>query len=579
MATTAVRRLWNDVLARYKTRLLVGLSLSIGTAAVTTLQPLVMRDFVNTVATGSSSHLLEWALPLVLIPIGRSALATASTYILAGTGQLITQDLRREIFQKILSAPTSFADSTPAGQLVQLNSVEAGRVGETYISHEVVPALSAIMVVILTSIAMVNLDPALAAVVLFFVILGVLASGRWSSSLKQLEGAYLDLRQRGSHILTEVFSNLRLVKLFNGETEEAHRWGNWLSVDRHFWLRQMVVRNWASQGSSSFSQALSISVVLLVGMLQLHHHATSLGTVVAYIAFVPVMFTAVNSIERAQLGTARISVALDKIYGLLDMEPERQLGAKGTTEIDAVTFDSVTFRYPGRTQGLQNVSFHLGRGQTAVVLGMSGTGKSMLADLITGLYVPQCGRVFIGNLPTGEWDVHALRQRVGIVPQEISLWTGTLRTNLLYGLPDDHVSDDDLKHALERAAMLPLVEKLPQGLDTDIGPRGVQLSGGERQRIALARVFLRQPNLLVFDEPTSALDPILTDNLIRQIREYRPDAIKIIITHRLDVLVPSDLVIIVHGDGTVEAGSPSDMKSSSPVYRDLLAATARMGRN
>ena len=578
VASSTVKRLWKEVLTRHRSKVLGGLALSAGTAAVTTLQPLVIRAFVNTIARSSSAlHLVAWGLLLVLVPVARSALATGSNYVLAGTGQLVTLDFRRQIFQAVLRSPTHFADKTPAGQLIQLNTVEAGRVGEVYISQQVVPAVSAAIVITLTSVAMVDLDPMLAGIVLVFVVLGVVASGRRSPSLRKLEALYLGLRQQGSHILTEVFGNLRTVRLFGGENGEIRQWNEWMSQDRQLWLRQMMLRNWAAQGSSSLSQALSISLVLLVGMVQFRHHATSLGTIVAYVAFVPIVFAAVTAVERAQLGTAQITGVLDTVYGLIDSEPEQGV-AHGTAHIDQLVFDSVTFRYPGRDYGLQEVNLRLNKGQTAVVLGMSGTGKSMLADLITGLYRPQVGQVLLGRLATDSWDLRTLRQRIGIVPQETALWTGTLRYNLLYGMDDEHISDRDIEQALRDAELSAMLDKLPKGLDTDIGPRGIQLSGGERQRLALARVFLRDPSVLIFDEPTSALDPILTDSIIRQIRAHKADAIKLLITHRPDVLRSSDTVIVVHEDGHVQSGAPSQMERTSGIYRELLQASERMGR-
>jgi len=529
------------------------------------------------IASSSARHLVVWGVLLVLIPVARSALATGSTYVLAGTGQLVTLNFRREIFQAVLRSPTHFADTTPAGQLIQLTTAETGRIGETYISHEVVPAVSAVMIITLTSIAMLDLDPILAGIVLGFAVVGVVVSGRWSPSLRKFEALYLGLRQMGSHILNEVFGNLRTVRLFGGENGEINKWNDWLTQDRHLWLRQMMLRNWAAQGSSSLSQALSISLVLLVGMIQLRHHTTSLGTIVAYVAFVPIVFSAVTAVERAQLGTARISVVLDKAYGLIDMEPE-QCDTHGTSEIDQLVFDAVTFRYPGRDHGLEDVNLRLNKGQTAVILGMSGTGKSMLADLVTGLYRPQVGHILLGRLTTDMWDLYTLRQRIGIVPQETALWTGTLRHNLLYGLEGADISDRNIEQALRDAEMSAMLEKLPNGLDTDLGPRGIQLSGGERQRVALARVFLRDPSVLIFDEPTSALDPILADSIIRQIRAYKADAIKLLITHRPDVLTSSDIVIVVHEDGTVQSGAPSQLERTSGIYRDLLQASERMGR-
>jgi ATP-binding cassette subfamily B protein len=240
-----------------------------------------------------------------------------------------------------------------------------------------------------------------------------------------------------------------------------------------------------------------------------------------------------------------------------------------------IEFKNVNFNYPNNKNSLQNINLFVKKGSMVALVGESGSGKSTITDLILGLLVPTQGELFLDNIPLKEWSLNSYRNRVGYVPQDPLLFNLSIRDNLLWSFTT--TSDSEIRNALKLANALEFVEKMPAGLDTYVGDRGVRLSGGQRQRIALARALIRQPELLILDEATSSLDSE-SERLIQQsIESISKKTTILVVAHRLSTISNSDFVYVLNLGKIVESGSFNQLKSQQGgVLNKMIEAQALM---
>lgn len=231
--------------------------------------------------------------------------------------------------------------------------------------------------------------------------------------------------------------------------------------------------------------------------------------------------------------------------------------------------EGVTFAHPGREPALRDLSMAIPKGAMIAVVGESGAGKSSLIDLLLGLLEPQSGRVLADGVPLQDLDPVSYRGRLGFVPQDSPLFSGTIRDNLLWAKPD--AAEPDLREALARANAEEFVLRLPQGLDTEVGDRGVRLSGGQVQRLALARALVRRPDLLVLDEATSSLDTE-SERLIQKAVESLSEEVTVVaVAHRLSTVVNADRIFVLEAGRLIEQGSCEELLAQGGRFRRMAA--------
>lgn len=252
-------------------------------------------------------------------------------------------------------------------------------------------------------------------------------------------------------------------------------------------------------------------------------------------------------------------------------EAEEVEGRRIFTRLEhGVELKDLDFTYPGRAQTLAGLNIYIRKGQMTALVGESGSGKSTVADLVLGLQIPERGQVLIDGVPLGDWKQNSFRERFGYVPQDPLLFHDSIRNNLLWSF--EQAKEDDLWGALRLANAADFVEKLPQGIDTLVGDRGVRLSGGERQRIALARALLRKPELLILDEATSSLDSE-SEYLIQQaIEQVARDTTILIVAHRLSTIAKADQVYVMREGRVVEEGPFKDLSTKpGSILNDMIS--------
>ena len=266
--------------------------------------------------------------------------------------------------------------------------------------------------------------------------------------------------------------------------------------------------------------------------------------------------------ESASAGFARFIALLD--------EPEETIhdGPKECPVLEGdIVFDHVSFQYETSDEVLDDVSFHLQKGKTLALVGPSGGGKTTICHLIPRFYFLEKGHIYIDGVDIGEYTLNSLREKIGIVQQDVFLFGGTIKENILYGRPN--ATDAEVLEAAKRANILDFIGTLPNGWDTEIGERGVRLSGGQKQRLSIARLFLKNPPILILDEATSALDNTTEMLIQRSLSELAKGRTCLIVAHRLSTIKNADEIAVISQGKIKEMGKHEDLMKLNGIYADL----------
>jgi ABC-type multidrug transport system fused ATPase/permease subunit len=262
---------------------------------------------------------------------------------------------------------------------------------------------------------------------------------------------------------------------------------------------------------------------------------------------------------------------MERVSALYDIVPEENLGVgKQIARLTgAVEFKNVSFSYDGREPVLADVSFRVQPGQHVAIVGPSGVGKTTLLSLLLRFYKPTRGEIWFDDLPASEYDISALRQRIGYVAQSTLLWAGTVRDNLCYGNPA--ARDEQIVHAAQIAGIHDFIAGLPQGYAAPVGERGVNLSEGQKQRLAIARALIKDPDILILDEPTSALDSVVEKSIFDALPELVRGKTLFVVAHRLATIQNSDRILLLNENRLVAEGTHAQLMERNGYYQTLVA--------
>ena len=368
--------------------------------------------------------------------------------------------------------------------------------------------------------------------------------------------------------LQESLTGIRTVKVLGAQDYEQWRYRerasavatNFILADRLSVTRDAVL---------TFLYAALIAAILLVGGWQVQQGVTTAGTLAAFVLFLVMLGGSIAGLEwrvrlfsTAMAAGARIFEVLDTKNPLVIAEDARELSATGH-----VAFDSVSFAYTDGVPALHDVSFELRPGQSAAIVGGSGSGKSTIAHLLPRFYDASTGRITIDGVDVRDVTLESLRRSVGIVLQDVYVFSATIRDNIAYGVDD--ASMEDVVQAAQAAQLHEFIESLPDGYDTSVGERGATLSGGQRQRLAIARTLLLAPPILILDDSTSSVD-VATEALIQQAMvQVLRGRTSFVIAHRLSTVRRADLILVLDQGRIVEQGTHDDLMRLDGYYRRI----------
>jgi ATP-binding cassette subfamily C protein len=553
----------------WKTLVAGGILLTVG-GFVGLVQPLIARRIVD--ALSDDETIRGPILMLIgLIVIG-ALISALGSYLLERTAESVVRGARMRLIDKILWLRLPSMEKTQPGDLMSRVSSDTTLLRQAA-TYGFVQGLTQTILLIGIVIMMGYLDLVLLGVTLgVLAIMGVIIALAVPRIQRATKSAQESVGAIGAE-LERVLGAFRTVKASGAEPREQ---AEMAAATQQAWGHGVEVAKWqAVAGTAAWgSVQIAFLVVLGVGGARVANGSIPISTLVAFLLYLFYLVGPIGQLVGAVVQFQQGSAALSRIDEVLTLEDERTESLIPVTSATggpvSVTFDNVWFRYrPELEPVLRGVSFDIPpRGMTALV-GPSGAGKTTIFSLIERFYIPEQGVIRLAGEHVGSIPLPQLRAMIGYVEQDAPVLAGTLRDNLRFAAPD--ATDAEILEAMERTRLTALLDRLPDGLDTSVGHRGLTLSGGERQRIAIARAFLRRPRLLLLDEATSQLDALNELALRETIADIARETTVLVVAHRLSTVTLADRIIVLDAGQVRAVGTHEQLVDLDDLYRELAA--------
>ncbi|WP_407701440.1 ABC transporter ATP-binding protein [Thermomonospora echinospora] len=578
----------------YLRELVLFLVLNAVSAGIVVAGPLLLKTIIDRgVVPGRTSVVVWLAAAVAALALVEAVLSLAQRWYSARIGEGLIYDLRTQVFDHVQRMPVAFFMRAQTGSLIsRLNSdvIGAQRALTTTLSAVVSNVIS--LVLVLAAMFWLSWQVTVIALVLLPIFI---VPAKWvGRRLQRISREQMQLDAEMSSLMTERFNvaGAMLAKLYGRPAEESG-----MFADRAGRVRDIGVVA-AMYGRVFFTAltlvaALATAMVYGVGGVLVVGDALQLGTLVALAALLTRMYGPLTALSNVQVDVMTALVSFDRVFEVLDLKPmidERPgaapLASGGAPQAPAVEFDRVVFRYPAaeevslaslesiaRTdasparQVLHGVTFTAAPGELVALVGPSGAGKTTLTHLVSRLYDVTEGAVRIGGRDVRDLTLESLRDTVGVVTQDAHLFHDSIRANLRYARPE--ASEEEIVEALKGAHIWDLVASMPEGLDTVVGDRGYRLSGGEKQRLAIARLLLKAPSVVILDEATAHLDSESEAAVQRALKTALAGRTSLVIAHRLSTIREADQILVVDGGRIAERGRHEELLLAGGLYAEL----------
>ena len=533
--------------------------------------PLVVRELLDAAFLAEDPAVLNRiAIGLFLLFAVLAVINFSQSYLTASVSEKVVADLRRDIFGALVYQPPGFFANRRVGELSSRLASDSGliqgvlRFGVPEIIRQVTFLMGALVLVTIT-------NPRLTLVTLTAIPFAALVGWFFGRRVRRLSTNIQDRLADAVARAEQVFTQIRTVQSFTRESYENEAYVGAVNRARDEGLRRAMARA-SLTGAVTFAAFGAIVGVLWVGGRLVLDGALSPGTLVAFLLYAVTISGAITSLAGFWANLQEAAGAARRIFEILDhpvaIESPTAPRRLPTPVRGVVRYEGVTFRYePHLPRVLDGIDLVLDEGVTVALVGISGSGKSTLASLIPRFFDVEEGSVTVDGIDVREMALDDLRTRIGIVPQEPMLFGGTVRENLLYG--NLEASQAEIEEVALAAHAADFIETFPDGYDQVVGERGVTLSAGQRQRIAIARVMLEQPKLLILDEASSSLDSESEELIQDALERLMGGRTTLVIAHRLSTVIRSDRILVLDESRIVDEGSHRDLLERSEVYDRL----------
>src|SRR5579883_425500 len=604
----------------YRFRILLMLATILVTTVLSLVPPLLFRDlFDNALPHRDLGRLNLLALGMVGIPVLSGLIGVLQRYLSASIGEGIIYDLRRALYAHMQRMSLRFFTSTKTGELMsRLNNDVIG--AQQAVTSTMTSITSNLLSLVSTLAVMLALEWRLTLLAIVVLPLFILPSRRMAGLLRAVAREQLDRTARMNALMNETLnvSGALLVKLFGRAPLETSRFAQRAAAVRDIGIRQALIGRWFFFGLGLIS-AVGTALVFWVGGVLVLRGEFTIGTIVAFAAYLNQFYGPLSALTNARVDLATSFVSFERVFEVLDLPVEiaERPGAIALQDVAGrVTFEDVSFsyrpedgssapvatlrpverrwsrmerplsegdsdagaraepagaptviRHQARRWALEHVSFEIEPGQLAALVGPSGAGKTTITYLLPRLYDPTRGRILIDGYDLRDLTLGSLSQHIGMVTQETYLFHDTIRANLLYARPE--ATFDEIVEACRAANIHDFITELPDGYETVVGERGYRLSGGEKQRIAIARVLLKNPRILVLDEATSHLDSQSEALIQAALERVMKGRTSLVIAHRLSTILAADIILVLNRGRLVEYGTHHELLARGGLYAAL----------
>ncbi|MFF4417981.1 ABC transporter ATP-binding protein [Streptosporangium sp. NPDC001559] len=570
--------------------ILAFLTLVVAGSVIVIVNPLLMKAIIDDgITPGRSGVVVTLAGVIAALAVADAALTLAQRWFSARIGEGLIYNLRTEVFDHVQRMPVAFFTRTQTGALVsRLNSDVIG--AQRALTSTLSSVVSNVVMLVLVLGAMLVLSWQITLVALVLLPLFLLPA-RWvGRKMSGLTREQMQLDAEMSSMMTERFNvaGATVAKLYGRPQEEADAFGSRAGRVRDVGV---VVGMYGTvfRVALGLVAALATALVYGVGGVLAVGGAFELGTLVALTALLMRLYGPLTSLSNVHVDVMTALVSFDRVFEVLDLKPmvaERPDAVAVPPGPVTVEFENVRFRYPAASEVslasletvarpetspgqevLRGVSFTARAGEMVALVGPSGAGKTTVTSLVSRLYDADEGTVRINGLDVRDVGFASLRESVGVVMQDAHLFHDTIGANLAYARPD--ATEEEIWEALRAAQIADLVEALPEGLETVVGDRGYRLSGGEKQRLALARLLLKAPRVVVLDEATAHLDSESEAAVQRALKTALAGRTSLVIAHRLSTVREADQILVVQDGRVVERGRHEELLAGGGLYAEL----------
>lgn len=579
----------------YRWQVLVVAVSIVATSLLGVVTPFLLKALLDVAIPEQDFGLLNvLVLAMIAIPVINGLIGVGQTYVNNRVGQSVMQDLRDAVYEHLQRMPLRFFTETRTGEIQSRIANDVGGV-QSVVTDTASSVFSNLTIVVVTLLAMVVLDWRLTAVSLtilpFFLYLTFRVGKVRRQASKDTQKSMADMSALTEETLS--VSGILLAKTFGQQAAAIGRFREANAKLARLQLRQSLVGRWFFMLVGTVFSVMPAIVYWIAGMLVIDGNPTapSVGDIVAFTTLQARLFFPLGQLLNVQVEVQGALALFDRIFEYLDMEPEI-VDKPGAVSLRSgplkggVRFRHVFFEYPdtaveaetdgaaraaptngARPFGLKDIDFEVEPGQLVALVGPSGSGKTTSTYLLPRLYDVASGVVEIDGRDVRDVQLASLGDVIGFVTQEAYLFHATVRDNLAYAKPG--ATDLELQEAARMAAIHDRIAELPEGYDTVVGERGYKLSGGEKQRIALARVLLKDPRILILDEATSALDTVSERLIQRAIEATMRGRTTLAIAHRLSTILRADLILVYERGRIVERGTHAQLLALNGAYAQL----------
>ena len=572
-----MRRLMSYIM-RYRTSALLSVLMVFATTLLFLLGPYIFGYAIDHgIVKGDKKMVFTMALLLLGVETFRVLLSVVQSYIIQVIGQKVMKDVRMEAFSHIQTLPVSFFDKNPVGRLVTRVTNDIAALGELF-SAGIIVVMGDVFIIVGVIVTMFLLNAKLALIALSVFPVLMFVSIFFS---KRMKVAYREIRRKLARVnsyLNENITGMKIIQLFNREEKNYEKFD---LVNKDYLDEQVgYIRYYALfQPALNIINALSIALILWYGALRYVSQDLTLGILVAFFAYIQGIYDPIRDIvEKYNIFQGAMASA-ERVFGLMKEPSENDYDKvalrEGTTlqKIRGnIEFKDVWFSYNNSDNVIRNVyvlkelSFKVEEGQSLALVGATGSGKTSVVNVMTRLYEINKGVILLDNKSIQDIDKTQLRQIVGMISQDIFLFSGTIRDNISLF---NSISDKMISDIIDELGLTSFISRMARGLDTEVAERGANLSAGERQFISFARILAYNPDILILDEATSNIDPVSEVIIQNAIKKITKDRTSIIISHRLSTILNCDRILVLSKGEKVEEGTHENLMRSQGLYSQL----------